>query len=120
MTRRSSSLSQIVSEALPIDYYKVFCELERTLIYELDFLHEAQASAKVAAAVAHSPRNKPRKSPVTVPLPIPGLVSKRVMVMEFVQGVALSKIAAEMQKRGEIVKSVMLEGVALYFQSSSL
>ena len=62
----------LVGDSLPIDYYKIFCELERTLVFELDFLYEAQATAKVAAAVAHSPNNKPRQAPVTVPLPIPG------------------------------------------------
>ena len=62
----------LVGDSLPIDYYKIFCELERTLVFELDFLYEAQATAKVAAAVAHSPNNKPRAAPVTVPLPIPG------------------------------------------------
>jgi aarF domain-containing kinase len=69
--------------------------LERTLIQELDFLQEAQATAKVAAAVAHSPNNSPRQAPVTVPLPVPGLVSRKVMVMEFISGIALSKVAAD-------------------------
>ena len=64
----------LVGDSLPIDYYKIFCELERTLVFELDFLYEAQATAKVAAAVAHSPNNKPRQAPVTVPLPIPGML----------------------------------------------
>lgn len=93
------NFAYVVRELLPVDYYKVFSELERSLIYELDFLHEAQATAKVAAAVAHSPSNKPTDPPVVVPLPIPGLVSKKVMVMEYVDGVALSKMAAEMAKR---------------------
>eukprot|EP00596_Hydrurales_sp_CCMP1899_P001988 CAMPEP_0119051372 /NCGR_PEP_ID=MMETSP1177-20130426/73012_1 /TAXON_ID=2985 /ORGANISM="Ochromonas sp, Strain CCMP1899" /LENGTH=511 /DNA_ID=CAMNT_0007030557 /DNA_START=211 /DNA_END=1743 /DNA_ORIENTATION=- len=90
----------LVGDSLPIDYYKIFCELERTLIQELDFLQEAQATAKVAAAVAHSPNNSPRQAPVTVPLPVPGLVSRKVMVMEFISGIALSKVAAEMTLRG--------------------
>lgn len=94
------NFAKIVGDALPIDYYKIFCEIENTLVYELDFLHEAQATAKVAAAVAHSPNNKPRTAPVIVPLPIPGLVSTRVMVLEFIDGMALSKLAAEMTKRG--------------------
>ena len=91
------NFAKIIADFLPLDYYKVFCELERTLIYELDFLHEAQATAKVASAVSHSPKNKPRAPSVTVPLPISGLVSRRVMVMEFVEGTALSKIASKMQ-----------------------
>ena len=91
------NFAKIIADFLPLDYYKVFCELERTLIYELDFLHEAQATIKVAAAVAHTPSNRPRSPPVTVPLPIPGLVSRRVMVLEFIEGTALSKIASKMQ-----------------------
>lgn len=41
----------LVGDALPIDYYKIFCEIEVTLVDELDFMKEAQATAKVAAAV---------------------------------------------------------------------
>ena len=40
------------------------------------------------------------KPPVVVPLPIPGLVSKRVMVLEFISGIPLSKVAKEMKDRG--------------------
>jgi aarF domain-containing kinase len=75
------NFAKLVQDTLPINYYKIFCELESTLIYELDFLHEAQATAKVASAVAHSPNNKPQSPPVIVPLPIPGLVTRRVMVI---------------------------------------
>jgi len=94
------SFAKFVADALPIDYYKIFCELERTLQYELDFLHEAQATAKMAAAVAHAPNNRPRRPAVTIPLPIPGLVSRRVMVMEYIEGTPLSKIAAQMASKG--------------------
>ena len=94
------NFAKIVANALPVDYYKIFCELERTLKFELDFMHEAQSTQKVAAAVCHTPSNKLRTAPVFVPLPIPGLVTKRVMVMEFVEGVALSRAAQEMSKRG--------------------
>lgn len=57
---------------------------------------------QIAAAVAHSPDNKPQKPPVTVPLAIPGLVSKRVIVMDFVEGRPLSRIAEEMKTRGVV------------------
>jgi aarF domain-containing kinase len=89
-----------IKALLPIDYYKVFCELERTLIYELDFLFEAQATQKVAAAVSHSPSNLARDAPVIVPLPVSGLVSKRVMVLEYVSGTPLSQIAKKMEQGG--------------------
>lgn len=94
------NFAKVIGDSLLIDYYKIFTEIEKTLIYELDFLFEAQATVKVASAVAHSPSNKPQKPPVVVPLPIPGLVSKRVMVLEYVEGKALSKIGAELEKRG--------------------
>ena len=91
---------KLISNALPIDYYKVCCELERTLVDELDFFHEAVNTQKVAAAVAHTPSNAPRIPPVVVPQPIPGLVCKTVMVLEFIEGTALSRLALEMAKRG--------------------
>ena len=40
------SFSQKLASALPVDYYTVFCELERALAGELDFLAEAQAAMK--------------------------------------------------------------------------
>lgn len=93
------TFAQVVGDSLPIDYYKIFCELERTLRYELDFMHEAQATTKIATAIAHCPRNTVKKRvPVTVPLPIPGLVSRRVMVMEFIEGKPLSAIAKEVME----------------------
>jgi aarF domain-containing kinase len=94
------NFAQVVDDVVPIDYYKVFCELERTLIDELDFFREAQATQKIAAAVAHTPRNKQGKQHVLVPLPIPGLVTKKVMVMQFVEGQALSQLAKSMENSG--------------------
>lgn len=98
--RNLKNFAKIIGDSLLIDYYKIFCELERTLQYELDFLVEAQNSVKVASSVAHSPSNKRHQAPVVVPLPIPGLVSKKVLVMEYVDGKALSQIAAEMSSSG--------------------
>jgi aarF domain-containing kinase len=90
------NFAKLISDSLLIDYYKIFSELERTLVYELDFLHEALSTMKIAAAVNHSPSNqRMNSSPVKVPLPIPGLVTKRVLVLEYIEGKALSKLAAE-------------------------
>lgn len=94
------NFAKLISDSLLIDYYKIFCELERTLVYELDFLHEAVSTNKVAAAVAHSPSNRLQRAPVRVPLPIPGLVTKHVLVMEYMDGMALSKIAADIAAQG--------------------
>ena len=39
---------------LEVDYYTVFCELERALKGELDFLQEAQSALKVFASVSRT------------------------------------------------------------------
>jgi aarF domain-containing kinase len=100
--RNLKLFSRALQRSLPIDYFKIFSELEKTLELELDFLHEAQATAKVAAAVAHAPNNRPQNPPVVVPLPMPGLVSTRVMVMEYIQGIPLSQLNEEMTRRGVV------------------
>jgi hypothetical protein len=41
------AFSKLIAKSLPLDYYMIFCEIERTLIYELDFLYEAQFTQKV-------------------------------------------------------------------------
>ncbi|CAM9256134.1 unnamed protein product [Phaeothamnion confervicola] len=87
-------------ERLPLDFYPVFCELEKALSQELDFLSEAQSLEKIAAAVAHTPDGRPARPPLLVPRPVPGLCSTRVLVMEYVDGVPLNRLAAAMAERG--------------------
>jgi len=41
------TFAKVLSDSLLIDYYKVFCEIESTLSDELDFMREAQSTAKV-------------------------------------------------------------------------
>jgi predicted unusual protein kinase regulating ubiquinone biosynthesis (AarF/ABC1/UbiB family) len=94
------SFSKKLGSALPVDYYTVFCELERALQGELDFLAEAQAAMKVFSSVSHTADGKPVAPAVGVPLPIQGLASTRVLVMEFVEGTPLNRLAGEMEKRG--------------------
>ena len=87
-------------ESLPVDYYTVFCELGRALEYELYFLHEAQAAEKIHAAVTHTITGKPTKSSLVIPRSIPGLVSRRVLVMDFIPGTPLSRLNEEIEARG--------------------
>lgn len=72
---------------------QIFTEMERTLKDEIDFLREAQSANKIAAAVSHLPNNQPVEPPVIIPLPITGLVSRHVLVMEYVEGTPLSKLS---------------------------
>ncbi|KAL1508727.1 hypothetical protein AB1Y20_004822 [Prymnesium parvum] len=94
------SFSKKLASALPVDYYTVFCELERALQGELDFLQEGQAAMKVYASVSHYANGKPAPPSVVVPLPVQGLASRRVLVMDFVDGVPLNRLANTMKERG--------------------
>ena len=94
------SFSRKLASALPVDYYTVFCELERALQGELDFLAEAQAAMKVFASVSHDADGTPVEPAVGVPLPVQGLASRRVLVMEYIEGTPLNRLSAEMEKRG--------------------
>lgn len=85
---------------LPVDYYPVFCELERALTNELDARAEAMATEKIAASVAFDTRGNPQAPPLIVPRPIPGLSSSRVMIMEYVHGIALNALAEKMKDVG--------------------
>eukprot|EP00752_Nemacystus_decipiens_P011647 g10339.t2 len=92
-------------EVLPADYYPVFCELERVLDSELDFRAEAQAMEKIAAGVAHTVEGRRAKPPIVVPRPVPGLCSGRVLVMEYVQGMALNRLAEKLTELGLVETS---------------
>lgn len=88
------------SDALPLDYYTVFCELEKQLQDEFDFVAEAVAMDRIHACVTRDANGLPCESPIVLPRPVPGLVSKRVLVMDYLKGVPLSRASEEMKKRG--------------------
>mmetsp|Transcript_38943 Transcript_38943/g.117134 ORF Transcript_38943/g.117134 Transcript_38943/m.117134 type:complete len:633 (-) Transcript_38943:219-2117(-) len=88
-------------EALPLDYYTVFVELEKQLGDEFDFVAEAAAMDRIYDSVGRDPATGLRiEPPLVLPRPVPGLVSKRVLVMDYLQGVPLSRAREEMEKKG--------------------
>jgi aarF domain-containing kinase len=93
-------ISKALAKSLPVDYYTVFCELGDALVNELDFLAEAQAMRKIDFAVSHDTDGSPTERPVSIPLPVGELVSKRVLVMDFVEGVPLNRLQETLQERG--------------------
>lgn len=88
------------SDALPLDYYTVFAELEKQLADEFNFLAEAVAMDRIYETVTKDENGLPCESPIVLPRPVPGLVSRRVLVMDYLEGVPLSRAAEEMLKRG--------------------
>jgi aarF domain-containing kinase len=85
---------------LPLDYYTVFAELEKQLADEFDFVAEAVAMDRIYNSLIRGPDGKARELPLVIPRPVPGLVSRRVLVMDFLRGVPLSRAREEMIQRG--------------------
>jgi aarF domain-containing kinase len=88
------------SPSLPLDYYTVFCELEKQLADEFDFVAEAVAMDRIYNALIRWPDGSPRDVPLVIPRPVPGLISRRILVMDYLRGVPLSRARDEMQKKG--------------------
>lgn len=96
-------ISKALRKSLPVDYYAVFCELGDALENELDFLAEAQAMKKIHLAISHNNNGGAggqTPPPVTIPLPVGELVTKRVLVMDFVPGVPLNRLSEIMKEKG--------------------
>ena len=88
-------------DALPLDYYTVFSELEKQLADEFDFVAEAVAMDRIYSSLTRSMDGiSMTEVPLVMPRPVPGLVSKRVLVMDYLKGVPLSRAREEMLKRG--------------------
>lgn len=85
---------------LPIDYYTVFSELEEQLKDEFDFGAEAASMERMRNILTTDENGLHRESPIVTPRSVPTLVSRRVLVMEYLNGVPLSRVSSEMQKKG--------------------
>lgn len=85
---------------LPLDYYVVFSELEKQLATEFDFIHEAQSMERIYNSLITAPDGTIRDIPLIMPLPVKGLVTKRVLVMDYLEGIPLTRATEAMKKRG--------------------
>ncbi|EPS70274.1 hypothetical protein M569_04484, partial [Genlisea aurea] len=82
---------------LNFDLFSVTKEMEKQIGYEFDFSREAQAMEKIRRFLYEN--NK--KSPVIVPRPVPNLgTSRKVLVMDYIDGVPIMKLGDEIAKRG--------------------
>ncbi|TYG55585.1 hypothetical protein ES288_D09G285700v1 [Gossypium darwinii] len=81
---------------IKFDLYSVTKEMETQIGYEFDFLREANAMERIH----HFLYENNRKSPVLVPRVVRDLASRRVLVMEYIDGIPILKLGDEMAKRG--------------------
>ncbi|KAL6613986.1 hypothetical protein ACP70R_036256 [Stipagrostis hirtigluma subsp. patula] len=78
------------------DLYSATKEMEKQICYEFDFVREARAMERIREFL----RLTNKKPPVMVPRVIPGMVSREVLVMEFIEGTPIMNLGNEMAKRG--------------------
>ncbi|MQL83234.1 hypothetical protein Taro_015720 [Colocasia esculenta] len=81
---------------IKFDLFSLTKEVEKQVGYEFDFLREAQAMEKIY----HFLQSKNKKMPVLVPRVFRGLVTRRVLVMDFLEGIPIANLGAEMARRG--------------------
>ncbi|KAK8555752.1 hypothetical protein V6N13_069834 [Hibiscus sabdariffa] len=81
---------------IKFDLYSVTKEMEKQIGYEFDFLREANAMDRIRRFLYKN--NK--KSPVQVPTVLKDLVTRRVLVMEYIDGIPILNLGDEMAKRG--------------------
>ena len=87
-------------KVIPIDYYTVFSELEAQLADEFDFVKESLAMERIGNALAHGLEGEPCIPSIVTPRPVAGLVTRRVLVMDFFRGEPLSRAVETMRRRG--------------------
>ena len=52
----------------------------------------------MAASIRHGPLGQELDVPLRVPQPIPGMATRKVLVMEFIEGTPLSKLEEKAQE----------------------
>ncbi|KAL3512599.1 hypothetical protein ACH5RR_025316 [Cinchona calisaya] len=81
---------------IKFDLYSITKEMEKQIGYEFDFIREADAMEKIR----HFLYKNNKKSPVLVPRVVRNLVTRKVLVMEYVDGIPIMKLGDEIAKRG--------------------
>ncbi|KAK9726753.1 hypothetical protein RND81_05G235000 [Saponaria officinalis] len=81
---------------IKFDLYSITKEMEKQIAFEFDFPREAAAMDKIRRFLYEN--NK--KSPVIVPRVMKDLVSRKALVMEYIDGIPILRLGDEMAKRG--------------------
>ncbi|XP_006852140.2 uncharacterized protein slr0889 isoform X2 [Amborella trichopoda] len=78
------------------DIVSITTEIEKQVGYEFDFQREAENMDKISCFL----RNNSKKPPVRVPRVIPHMVTRKVLIMEFIDGIPILCLGDEIAKRG--------------------
>uniref|UniRef100_A0A1J3ETW6 Putative aarF domain-containing protein kinase 1 n=1 Tax=Noccaea caerulescens TaxID=107243 RepID=A0A1J3ETW6_NOCCA len=96
------------------DLFSVTKEIEKQIGYEFDFKREANAMQKIRRFLY----DNNRKSPVLVPRVLPHLVTRRILVMDYINGIPILRLGDEMAKRGINPRGKVAEAAKLKILSS--
>eukprot|EP00250_Pteridium_aquilinum_P004612 c14821_g1_i2 orf=544-2046(+) len=80
------------------DMLSVINELEEQVGLEFDFEREARSMDRIADSF--SAYGQQKRAPVQVPRSIPNLVTRQVLIMDFIEGIPILRLSEEMAKRG--------------------
>ncbi|KAJ4870079.1 Protein kinase superfamily protein [Raphanus sativus] len=100
---------------IKFDLFSITKEMEKQIGYEFDFKREANAMEKIRRFLY----DNNRKSHVLVPRVLPHLVTRRVLVMDYINGIPILRLGDEMAKRGINPRGKMAEAAKLNILSSS-
>lgn len=81
---------------IKFDLYSITKEMEKQIGYEFDFTREANAMERIRRFLYET--NK--KSPVMVPRLVNDFLTRKVLVMEYIDGIPIHNLGNEMAKRG--------------------
>ncbi|KAA8542169.1 hypothetical protein F0562_023321 [Nyssa sinensis] len=81
---------------IKFDLFSVTREMEKQIGYEFDFVREADAMERIR----HFLYKNNKKTPVLVPRVMRNMVTRRVLMMEYIDGIPILKLGDEMAKRG--------------------
>ncbi|XP_030495383.2 uncharacterized protein LOC115711197 [Cannabis sativa] len=81
---------------IKFDLFSVTKEMEKQIGYEFDFVREANAMEKIGRFL----RESNKKTPVVVPRVVKDMVTRTVLVMEYIDGVPILNLGDEIAKRG--------------------
>eukprot|EP00249_Psilotum_nudum_P007121 c20317_g1_i4 orf=478-1797(+) len=82
---------------IKFDLLSITDELEDQVQYEFDFVREATSMDRIADSMSIWNNGKP---PVIIPRSIPGMVTRQVLVMDFIEGIPILRLEVELAKRG--------------------
>ncbi|KAF8378158.1 hypothetical protein HHK36_029495 [Tetracentron sinense] len=81
---------------IKFDLFSITKEMEKQIGYEFDFLREAEAMQRIQ----HFLHVNNKKVPVLVPSVMRDMVTRRVLVMEYIDGIPILNLGDEIAKRG--------------------